>query len=304
VVFDSVSMFDTILVPLDGSKLAERVLLYAPALTRGTSAQLLLLRALDHHLVRRNGTSSAHDYLVSVKTELEQDGSVACYVFAGPAPNVILDTAHLRAFAGADIHDLPHRRTDLILMATHGRSGFGRWIYGSVAANVLASAEMPVMLVPPFSAGLPEDRQAQILVGLDGSPMAEEGLAPAAELATALNAKLVVLRVVEDAASGNDAVRAAGSYLERVVECLPAGLRGRTETMATSGGLLAEVGRLAGNRQLDAVVLTTHGHSGRAEQLMGTAARSILQLSAVPVLLVRPLGIRRQYEPSAAMAHA
>lgn len=285
-------MFDTILVPLDGSKLAERALLYAPTLARGAKAQLLLLRVQDHQRPFSNGKESARSYLEAARGQLGKDLTVSCYVLSGSAGQVILDTAHLRvaATSGFDVHDMPYKRSDMILMATHGRTGFGRWIYGSVAEKVLSEADMPVMLVPPFSVGMGDGRQAQILVGLDGSAMAEEALQPASELATALNARLLVLRVVDAEA----AVTEARAYLERALDHLPESVRARTDRLVEVGSLSHEVGRLVGSRNLDLVVLTTHGHSGRAEVLMGSAARSILQVSGIPVMLVRPLGIAQQ----------
>src|ERR1051326_3917222 len=71
-------------------------------------------------------------------------------------------------------------RADLVVMATHGRSGLGRWLYGSVADEVLRRASVPIFLVPPGSyEPWSADRAPRILVPLDGSQLSQAALGPA-----------------------------------------------------------------------------------------------------------------------------
>ena len=86
----------------------------------------------------------------------------------------------------------------LIVMSIHGRSGLGRWVYGSVAESVLRHGETRVLLIPPHcDLSLPVDRPLRILVPLDGSHLAEEALTAAEQLTQTAGAELILLRVVE-----------------------------------------------------------------------------------------------------------
>ncbi|HYB74474.1 MAG TPA: universal stress protein [Candidatus Sulfotelmatobacter sp.] len=130
-------MFRRILVPLDGSALAEAVLPQAMELARLHGAEVVLLRV-----------ESAPDYAVAQAAEEAQHylGDVAAslrearvrvstmVVLSGDTAGEILVQAELTA-------------ADLILMSTHGRSGVGRWMLGSVAEKVLRAAVTPVLLV-------------------------------------------------------------------------------------------------------------------------------------------------------------
>ena len=82
-------------------------------------------------------------------------------------------------------------------MSTHGRSGIGRLLYGSVADAMMRLAPVPVMLIPPFHGrDGATDRPKRILVPLDGSPRSEAVLVPVADLAAQLGAELLLVNVV------------------------------------------------------------------------------------------------------------
>ena len=139
-----------ILVPLDGSELAELALADAFGIGKLSQAQVTLLQVvppIEHVL---NAASDypifidqqweyqetlALQYLEDVCTRVEcKDISVCTDVERGPAGETIIDYAHQHPI-------------DLIVMATHGRSGLQRWVYGSVADKVLRGADLPVLLV-------------------------------------------------------------------------------------------------------------------------------------------------------------
>jgi nucleotide-binding universal stress UspA family protein len=130
-------MFRRILVPLDGSALAEAVLPQAGELARLHGAEVVLLRvesAPDYAVAQ--AAEEAQHYLRGVAASLwEARVQVSMMVvLSGDAAGEILVQAELTA-------------ADLILMATHGRSGVGRWMLGSVAEKVLRAAVTPVLLV-------------------------------------------------------------------------------------------------------------------------------------------------------------
>lgn len=147
-------LFRKILVPLDGSDLAERALEAAFALARKFGSEVILLRVVvpDEILVSLptllppaaaryqtkplHHTEEAEAYLFGVKVRWSASGvRVRTEVLAGTPPQMIVTFAQ-------------EHRVDLIVMSTHGRSGFSRLIYGSVAEAVLRGAHLPVLLTP------------------------------------------------------------------------------------------------------------------------------------------------------------
>lgn len=129
-----------ILVPLDGSDLAEQALPLATGLARRAGATLLLLRSVAWPPVGgagrlRHGEEQARGYLAEVGQRLTRQGcAVGTSLRCDPAAEAILAAAM-------------EQRADLIVMTTHGRGGLGRWAYGSVADRVLRGASVPVLLV-------------------------------------------------------------------------------------------------------------------------------------------------------------
>ena len=134
---------DKILVPLDGSALAESAIAKAMDLARGGSTLMLLRAAEAHTLPGVDPTEAqvevvreAEEYLANVAARLKEQGidSVETSVWYGPAASAIVDAARLR-------------KADLIVMSTHGRSGLGRLILGSVAESVLRGTTTPILLL-------------------------------------------------------------------------------------------------------------------------------------------------------------
>jgi len=135
--------FDRVLVPLDGSPLAEVAVSWATQLA-GPDATLLLLRAaealalpgVDQSPAQIQVVREAEDYLTALAARLRGEGvkNVETSVWYGPAPSVIVEAAS-------------RRKADLIVMSTHGRSGLGRLVMGSVAESVLRGTTTPILLV-------------------------------------------------------------------------------------------------------------------------------------------------------------
>ena len=126
----------TILVPLDGTELAERALPYAVAMARRYGSTLLLLEVADH----QHPVDDAESYLRRWSERLAEGCGVAVArdVLVGAASRAIVDEA-------------AQRHVDLIVMATHARTGVDRMVRGSVADYVLHHAQVPVLLVPEAS---------------------------------------------------------------------------------------------------------------------------------------------------------
>ena len=147
-------MYKKILVPLDGSELSELAIPHAQALAEKFGSEVLLIRvyqpALATYELLGDGPTTAreHDkeileraeqevraYLKRVKEMLSEGMNARCFaLLGGSVTDTILDAAQTEG-------------ADLIVMSTHGRSGFGKWIYGSVASKILQAARCPIFLV-------------------------------------------------------------------------------------------------------------------------------------------------------------
>lgn len=125
-------MYQRILVPLDGSELAQTALPHALDLCRVCGATLALLHVRDP---RSGSKEAARRYLDYTRRQLAADGvEVELIVREGHVAAAVIDAAE-------------QERIDLIVMATHGRSGLQRVVYGSVAEQVLRGSSKPVLLV-------------------------------------------------------------------------------------------------------------------------------------------------------------
>ena len=142
-------MYEKILVPLDGSALAECVLPHVKAIAVGCgTGQVVLLRvveplpagtppAIDFELVQKAGVKAAEEYLAKIKAELSKEGlNVEAKVLTGRPAETITEFAQ-------------RNKVDLITLATHGRSGISRWVFGSVVDRLARSSSAPVLLIRP-----------------------------------------------------------------------------------------------------------------------------------------------------------
>jgi len=300
-------MSSRILVPLDGSPLAEQALGCAIALARALPAELVILRAvsippdtqevlgsagLEVAALREQVEEEASTYLREVARELEDVHlSVQQVVRHGPPSEAIVDYA-----AEGDIRQ--------IVMTTHGRTGISRWTHGSVAERVLQAASVPVLMVRAEERKLhispPQVSLRRILVPLDGSKVAEQVLSSATDIAQALDAEMILFQVpiihVSGSLSGDwylpihgvleTATQDAEAYLDRVA----AGLREEGVTVSTAmriGGVADSIIGYAQANQVNLIAMCTHGRTGLGRWLLGSVADRVLRGSRVPILLVR-----------------
>jgi nucleotide-binding universal stress UspA family protein len=139
-----------ILVPLDGSVVAEAALAPAVETARDKGASLVLVRAAEAYTVIGDPTEAqvaavreAEEYLAGVRARVLRGGvrDVDVTVWYGPAAEAIAEAA-------------TYRKADLIVMSSHGRSGLGRLVLGSVAETVLRTTTIPILLIRPGGAPL------------------------------------------------------------------------------------------------------------------------------------------------------
>ncbi len=305
------SSFRTILVPLDGSPLAEQAVPLASHIAQRAGSKLRLV--LVHRLppapldpvaaklftsIELATRKSERGYLRGIQAKLRDGGMrLTSPVTLTGAPGPAL-AQYVRELG-----------IDLVVMATHGRGGIRRAWLGSVADHLIRNLEIPVLLVRPGEGGAPPHRPpgvGQILVPLDGSPLAEEALHPAAELARIWDTELTLLQVVApvqlsiDAAvpfpsSYDEELTAMGrtqaqDYLDDMVEGVHGqGLRA-TGVAVVGWNTVDAILDVARPERVALVVLATHGRGGLRRLALGSVADKVVRGAEVPVLVYRPAG--------------
>jgi nucleotide-binding universal stress UspA family protein len=283
------------LVLLDGSAFAERALPYASALAGLAEDELILVRVAPavarvyatgapgrDLAVGPPGEPSARGYLEAVAAKLRATG-----IRATPRAVPLQDAARAEQVAAAVAATAAAVGARGVVMTTHGRSGLGRLLYGSVAEAVLRSATTPVLCVPPGAGATWADREPRrVLVPDDGSAVAGAALGPAVELAGLLRAEVLLLRVVEP--PDREYRFAAHRALEEQVDAGPE-LRGvAVQTRVEVGEPAATIAAVADEAAPLAIVMATHGRAGLARLTMGSVAAGVLPRARVPLLLVPP----------------
>src|SRR5262247_1488309 len=205
-------MFTRVLIPLDGSKLAEDVLPYARVLAGALNLRIELLSVVDSMDFART-THAGHvrdfDPLIEATT---QEGKRYLEGTARSFGGTEVSYSVERGLADQIIIEKAARdKGTLIAMATRGRSGIHRWLMGSVAEKVLRGATNPLLLVRGDEEGKSDGEATlkSIVVPLDGSRMAETVLPRAIEIAKKLNLEIVLTRAYQiplAAYGGTDAI--------------------------------------------------------------------------------------------------
>jgi nucleotide-binding universal stress UspA family protein len=299
------AMFDKILVPLDGSALAERALEPAVRLVEASDTSLDLERSLvlvhavvpemvgEFAWLMREDPVEAQQhesgvYLEAIRAHLAQDGLVVrARVQEGDEASVIVDAA-----AVEDV--------DLIVMSSHGRTGILRWMLGSVTEKVLHRAPCPVLVA----------RSARsihrILVTLDGSPLAETALHPGLALAERLGASVTLLQVntkpglaesqplqynwsrpAEGGQAESGAMTAAESYLDNLAATQRrAGLT--VTAVHVTGNAADSILAFAEANDVDLIAMSTHGRTGLRRWLYGSVTGKVMRSAPCSMLIVRP----------------
>ncbi len=278
-------MLSRILVPVDGSELAARAIPCAARVARRSGAEIILVEAVSdlgriHH--------SEVELEQVVDRLRHQDIAARAVVHCGAPATVVLEVAD-------------DQGVDLIVMCTHGRSGIGRWLYGSVADSVLRRSRLPVLLVPATcDRALDGSPRPRILVALDESDLSAAALVPAADLARAMDAEIVLLRVVERRDYGMYEGATAGlidrsaegrAEAQRRLEAIADELRMAGQdarARALVGHPVSAITAAAREEGASILVMATHGRGGLARLVLGSVATGTLQRADVPVLLVRP----------------
>lgn len=300
-------MIRRVLVPLDGSPVAEAALGHAVAVAGGPGAKLVLLRVVEAHAALTDPAVSAVDwrlqrmeaaaYLREVAARLEAEGlDAATEVVEGKAADEIVQFVR-------------DRGVDLVVVAAHGRGGARDFPFGGTVHKIVSSATASVMVVRREAGGEaapPVARYRRILVPVDGSAPSEWALFLAAGIARKHGAELLVLQVVPEVeltceriprsaeeTALLDRLRKlqkgrAARYLDEIESKLEhEDLEVRCR-VAWAGQVAEGLQRVAAEEEVDLIALAAHG-AAEARFPYGKVAQRLLAQSELPVLVFQDL---------------
>ena len=290
-----------VLVPLDGSPLAEYALMFLPALSHLANLNIRLVTVIDAsqdlalHLTEEDHEHEASlidTYLREVQTDIGRhlNAPVESKVSAGDASQEILDEA-------------AQWQPDLLVIATHGRSGLSRWHRGSVADKVIRGAECAVLAIGPKALETGRWHEAEmvapfkrILVPLDGSSSSEQALPLASRFARSFKAEVHLLRVMpfvpffqsttfaDEPSQRILDIEAEGSeYLAGIADSL-AGLQPVAHSIV--GEPASAIYDYIREHDIDLVAMASHGRGGFSRAVLGSVTDKLIG-SGPPVLIVR-----------------
>jgi len=299
-------MFTKMLIPLDGSKNAEKVLPYARNLAGKFKIPIELLAVIDiaemaTHIsaekaryldtMIEEGVRASTTYLRGIATTFP-DATVSCTVEKGSAVETIIQKGE----------------TDvgmLITMATHGRSGLNRFLLGSVAEKVMRGTANPILLIRAAdeAKGVGEEKLTSVIVPLDGSELAESVLPMVAGVAKKLGLEVVLFRAYHipyNAYAGDDGYSAvnydelissvrdeAKEYLEtKVADVKKLGVE-KVSMLLKEGFAGDEIITLGRKTPDNLIAMCSHGRSGVKRWVLGSVAETVVRHSGDPVLVVR-----------------
>lgn len=283
-------MYTKILVPLDGSRLAEGVLPYVVALGKAFRIPAELLQVIDsdtiHSFIRRNRVEdelkqSTSSYLQTLVSSISSSIAVDWTIEIGRPASAIVDRAAVDKAA-------------LITMATHGRSGIGRWFLGSVADKVLEASKNPLLLVRATRGpnSIHELPFKKLIVCLDGSQLAELTLPHVVAIGRATAAEIVLLRVYTPTRfefyHDTDTKVEIAAYLERKVTQLENQGLDRVSCLLEDGNAAPSIIELSGHSPNSLVIMSARGRSAVEEGwwLLGSVAERVVKHCSAPVLVI------------------
>lgn len=297
-------MFDNILVPLDGSRLAECVLPHVIAVASAFGASVTLLHVLDTNH-REDGVTDpiqwqlrkveSQAYIDTVASALEKaDLSAERVVVEGPAAQRIR-------------HAVREREIDLLILSSHGQSGLAQWNVSGVVEKVIQNAPTSLLLVRAYQErpgeGALRAGYQRIMLPLDGSKRAECVLTPAEILARHWNSELLLTHVIrqprlfgttpvnaEDRALLGQVVsrlrEQATHYFQQLQQRLPVQTDVR---LLLAENIAATLNDLVGHEKVDLVLLSAHGHGCSSFQRYGSLVSCWIFYGSAPLLILQDL---------------
>ncbi len=286
------AMYDTVLIPTDGSEHAARAAEHGVLLARAFGATVHVVAVVD----TRTAKEVAGDD-VRLRERLEREAREAVDDVVAMAPRVGLETAVLSGEPSTAILDYADREgADLLAMGTHGRTGINRYIAGSVTERVLRRSTAPVLTVRPV-VGAPDEEYEEVLVPTDGSDQAAAAVAHGVAVAERFDARVHAVTVLE---AGGGVLAPSFTTPTEVMEQLEstgtaavntvadrARAAGLTAVTAVREGLaVRELLAYAEEKGIDLIAMGTAGRTGIDRYLLGSTTERVVRHAEVPVLAV------------------
>lgn len=293
-------MWEKILVPLDGSELAELALPYAKELAAAFGSEVVLV-----YVDEPADSQYHHMHQLYIEEVAEQMGKAVKKV----SPLILYGEPAEEIVGYAEKNDV-----GLVVMTSHGRTGITAWATGSIASKLLQAATVPLLLIRAVKPKRKVQRKVlldRILLPLDGSEPGEAAVPYIGELMTRLDSEVILFGVV----SAGQHIRTIGGldyilYPEQQLEMFKKEARGylnqvyrrlkrrkgtvRVDLRVTdkAGDIAREIINYAEEKRVNLIAISSHGHSGIARWIFGSIANRVLQASSMPVLIVKAVGAK------------
>jgi nucleotide-binding universal stress UspA family protein len=297
-------MFKHLLVPLDGSSLAEVALPYAAFIAGKLNATVTLIHVIEH-----NPPQTVHgaEHLTNAETAQKYLDDVASRAFPpGIHVEKHVHTSEVSEVARSIVDHAGEFKPDLIVMCSHGSGGLRDLLVGNIAQQVISLGSTDVLLIPPGEGERAKSFACnKVLLPLDGDTEHEQGVQAAVDFAGLCFSAVHLLMVVhtprtltgQRAAASRMLPGATAELLNLTEKSAQDYLRAKIVAMQSTGlTVTAEVARgdpakiiisTAHRIEADLIVLGTHGKSGIDAFWQGSVAPKVISQSDVPLLLVR-----------------
>lgn len=272
-----------VLVPLDGSSLAEGILRHVPPLLMARKANLILLQVLPRGATQED-EAAALRHLAEASKQVEATGE-------DPESVLRIGDPAAQILSVCEDYD-----ADLIVMATHGRSGIARLIRGSVAERVLRNATVPLYLASPKGLSGKSGTAmtfSRILVPLDGSKLAASIMPLVLPIVGDSQAEVVLLHV---SVPGTETVHPVPEVArKRAQEKGATALKDVQQSLEAAGVKVHVVGAYGdpaeellaaiARHEVDLLAMTSHGREGLSRWRFGSVAEKVLREARCPLLI-------------------
>ena len=324
-------MYKRILVPLDGSTRAERAVPIAARIASASGGTVILLQvaAIPIEIENEHEPSNIYSQTAFDKGIADTKSYLEGVTQFEILKDIKTETAAVTgSIASSILSAMQSLHVDMVVMSSHGYTGFKRWALGSVALKIAPHSTVPVLILRD-GGSVPATQTQQpmcVFVPLDGSTLSETALEPAAQLITALAPsaqRLVHLMRIVDVPSSY------GKFRSSVDEHYDAGVRAETKhehqayldavakrftegdlaaynldittsvpiNMDVAGAIVqaAEEGEGLDQPGCDLIVMATHGRGGVQRWVLGSVAERVLHATKVPLMIVHSFSAKPEH---------
>ena len=287
--------YKKILVPLNGSELAEKALPYAKSIAKLKKSQVILFAvSLTVFIDRRDRLFTSYLEVTAKQLNTEGIKTVTATGYGDVAEEIA-------KYAN-------NNKIDLVVMATHGYSKAKQWMFGSIAQKVLYGTEIPVLLIKSKTPEVSAEFN-RILVLVDGSSFSESTFPYVEELTKKTNTEILLLHICEPPIVPSYGLRPINptwkkyqdnmwgemeklstTYLNKTMAALKKkGMKVKSRVVkAQTGEITQTIKQVSKEENVDLIVIATQGRTGVIRRVYGSVANRIVEELSQPILLIRP----------------